>query len=199
MSKRRNFKRQLGQRRYKKVFIIAVEGSKTEPQYFSIFNSRNSVMHIDCLKGTSDVSPTQVLKRLKRHLENNRKYNKSDEAWIVVDKDQWTKKQLIELFQWAKSGEHRGVAVSNPKFEYWLLLHFEDAKINSPKECIEKLRKYLPDYDKSIKKNIKKEMIENAIINAEKRDRPPCQYWPEKYGTTVYRLVKRILESEKIE
>lgn len=34
--KRRSFQRPLGERRYKKLFIVSVEGFKTEPQYFAI-------------------------------------------------------------------------------------------------------------------------------------------------------------------
>ena len=34
--KRRNFRRPLGERRYRKLFIVATEGVKTEPQYFAI-------------------------------------------------------------------------------------------------------------------------------------------------------------------
>jgi hypothetical protein len=41
--KRRKFSRPLGKRLYRKIFILAVEGTKTEPQYFSIFNDQNSV------------------------------------------------------------------------------------------------------------------------------------------------------------
>lgn len=42
--KRRKFSRPLGERRYRKLFVLAVEGSKTEPQYFAIFNDQNSVI-----------------------------------------------------------------------------------------------------------------------------------------------------------
>jgi hypothetical protein len=56
-SKRRLFQRPTGQRRYRKVFVIAVEGTKTEPQYFSLFNSPGSFVWINCLKGHKGSSP----------------------------------------------------------------------------------------------------------------------------------------------
>ena len=42
------------------------------------------------------------------------------------------------------------MAVSNPCFEVWLILHFADcaAGISSPKAAAEKLRRHLPDYSK---------------------------------------------------
>ena len=84
--------------------------------------------------------------------------------------------------------------VSNPKFEYWLLLHFKDASgVTSSMDCSEKLRRHLPDYDKGIRpQQITKEQIGAAIKSAQTRDNPPCKDWPSTYGTTVYRLVGKI-------
>jgi len=50
----------------------------------------------------------------------------SDRAWIVVDADSWPEDQLLELHGWSTEDSRYGLAVSNPKFEFWLLLHFED-------------------------------------------------------------------------
>ena len=63
--KRRKFSRPLGERRYRKIFILAVEGIKTEPQYFAVFNDQNSVIRVNCLKGKHDSSPR--LKLVQRH------------------------------------------------------------------------------------------------------------------------------------
>jgi hypothetical protein len=51
---------------------------------------------------------------------------KTDEAWLAVDKDIWIDSQLQELHQWPQEAQNHGFALSNPSFEYWLLLHFED-------------------------------------------------------------------------
>ncbi len=100
--KRRKFSRPLGERRYRKIFILAVEGIKTEPQYFAVFNDQNSVIRVNCLKGKHDSSPPQVLARMENYLKKEG-LKKSDEAWLVVDKDQWTDEQLSQLHQWAHS------------------------------------------------------------------------------------------------
>jgi hypothetical protein len=66
---------------------------------------------------------------------------KSDEAWLVVDKDQWSNEQLEQLLRWAQGSDNYGFALSNPKFEYWLLLHFEDGEgISSSRACLERLK-----------------------------------------------------------
>ena len=63
------------------------------------------------------------------------------EAWLVVDKDQWTDDQLIKLLEWSQKADNYGFALSNPKFEYWLLLHFEDASgVKNSRDCVEHKR-----------------------------------------------------------
>lgn len=83
-------------------------------------------------------------------------------------------------------------------FEYWLLLHFEEGKdIHSASECRLRLKRHLPNYDKSIDPfSITREMIEDALRRAKNRDTPPCVDWPRSPGsTTVYKLVDNILNS----
>ena len=139
--KRRSFRRPPGQRRYRKLFVVATEGQKTEPQYFSLFNSA-SVIRVLCLKCGRDSAPESVLKRMQRYL-NDEEIKKTDEAWLVVDKDQWSSAQLLMLHQWAQSAANYGMALSNPKFEYWLLLHFEDGSgVGTSSQCSERLRRH---------------------------------------------------------
>ena len=99
-SKRRRFQRPLGERRYRKLFVISVEGDKTEPQYFTIFNNQNSVIRVNCLKGKHS-SPRHVLDRMKQYLRSQ-SLRSSDEAWLVVDKDQWINDQLALLHTWSQ-------------------------------------------------------------------------------------------------
>jgi hypothetical protein len=123
---------------------------------------------------------------------------KSDEAWLVVDKDQWHDGQLRELYEWSLKSDNYGFALSNPQFEYWLLLHFEKgAGISSSRDCTERLRRYLPDYDKHLDmRRISTENIHDAISRAKIRDNPPCKKWPRRIGnTTVYRLVEKLVSS----
>ncbi len=122
----------------------------------------------------------------------------TDEAWLVVDKDQWTDEQLAELHKWSQGMNNRGFALSNPKFEYWLLLHFEDgAGISSSRECSRRLRCHLPNYDKGVdRRKFTRDRIFSAVRRAAARDSPPCRDWPRNpWRTTVYRLVENILKA----
>ncbi|MCK5683502.1 RloB domain-containing protein [bacterium] len=94
MAKRRRFFRPTGKRPYRRKVILAVEGSVTEPLYFSLFNSEDSVICVKCLKGKHDSAPKHVLKRMEKYIKSEGINNK-DQAWLVVDKDSWSDDQLM--------------------------------------------------------------------------------------------------------
>jgi len=197
MAPRRGFKRPTGERRYRRMFILATEGSATEPLYFGLFNSNKTVIHVKCLKGHTKSSPLQVLARMEKHLQKEQ-LRPEDEAWLVVDKDDWSEEQLRSLYHWSVKKNQYGLAVSNPKFELWLLLHFEEGNgIASSRQCTERLVRHLPTYSKGridLKQFIEK--IDSAIRHAKSKDTPPCIDWPHHTGTTVYKLVERIQSAE---
>ena len=192
---RREFKRKTGTRRYKRMVVISTEGIVTEREYFHMFNSDRTVLHVKVLKDTAS-DPQNVLKRMKRFLREN-PLTGSDQAWLVIDKDRWSDSQISPLFEWSLTNSSYGFALSNPKFEYWLLLHFEEATgIKSSRNCSERLERYLPGYDKKIEVHKIQPHVQRAVERAEKRDKPPCRDWPRNTGTTVYRLVKELLNDE---
>lgn len=197
MPPRKKLQRPLGERRYRKLFVIAVEGAKTEHQYFAMFNDR-SVVRVYCIESRHDSSPSQVLKRMVDQLKKE-SLKESDEAWLVVDKDHWSDEQLTPLHQWTRHAKNYGFALSNPKFEYWLLLHFEDgAGIASSRDCTNRLKRYVPGFDKGVSdRDFTKSRIDDAITRAKRRDNPPCVDWPRDVGsTTVYKLVENLLRVE---
>lgn len=194
---RRKLGRKLGNRRYRKIFIIATEGNKTEPEYFKIFNKPKTLIKIHCLKSKDRSAPQQVLNRMQEYLKKEGLL-KSDEAWLVVDKDDWQNYQLDQLFQWSQQAKNYGFALSNPSFEYWLLLHFEDGNnVQTSRQCRDKLKHCLPNYSKTCKLHGLFDRVDGAISRAKTKDNPPCQKWPIFTGTTVYRLVENILKSQQ--
>jgi len=191
---RRSFKRTIGKRRYKKMYVIASEGTQTEPIYFGMFNNNENTIHVKSLKGKHKSAPKHVLSRMKNYIRNEG-LKKTDEAWLIVDSDQWPDPDLKILYDWSCSQGHYGLAVSNPKFEYWLLLHFEDGTgISTSSQCTRRLKSYLPNFGKSCIDEAKvKPGVQEAINRAILKDSPPCTDWPHTTGTTVYMLVKKLL------
>lgn len=190
--KRRSFSRRKPELNYRKLFLIATEGKKTEPIYFRIFNNPKAIIRLKILSSNYKTSPPHILQRVKSFLRQEQ-LKKEDEIWLVIDRDQWPESQLEEVFTGCQSLGFK-LAVSNPKFEFWLLLHFEDVSgiINS-KECTERLRQHLPKYEKGrldVHKIIPK--IPEAIRRAERKNRPSCKKWPITNGSTVYLLVEKL-------
>ena len=67
-------------------------------------------------------------------------------------------------------------------------------KFHSSRECLHRLKKYISDYAKDIDLQlISREMIDSAIKRARLRNNSGPDGWPKAIGTTVYKLVERIL------
>jgi len=192
---RRSFKRPRGEKRYKVMFLIATEGLKTEVQYFSGLKSKDNIVRIELIKGDHS-DPENVLKRLRKKLKNE-SLRKNDQAWLVVDKDLWKESSLEKLCAWTEESPKYHLALSNPKFEYWLLLHFENGKGVSRENCDKRLKKHIPDYDKGIDFNKFRPNLETAIKHAKDKDILECKKWPKGNGSTVYRLVEEILKAQR--
>lgn len=193
-SKRRGFHQQPRRRSSRKLFLIAAEGRKTEPQYFGIFRNRSSRFQIKWCKGASGSDPRRVLKRMEKCIDEH-DLGPNDEAWIVMDKDNWSEQQLAPLAAWVERRDNCYLALSNPKFEYWLLLHFEAGKgVRTSRDCDERLRRCRQGHDKGIDAGqFTPERIEEAVRRGKQQDRPPCKDWPRTPGvTTVYRLVEKL-------
>ena len=194
--KRRKLQRELGNRPYRRIFVIVTEGEKTEPRYFSILGRLQTAVAIRCVNSRGGRAPLDMLKEMKRQLQQLPLKN-TDEAWLVVDRDEWQEEHLSLLSDWAEKWTNYGLALSNPKFEYWLLLHFEDGNdVRTPSDCDTRLRQHIPAYDKEMPDNlITLDRIKGAIKRARQRDVPAALDWPKNPGaTTVYRLVENILK-----
>ena len=198
MPRRKNLgfpRRVLGRRRYRKRFVISAEGSKTERQYFNLLNRLLDQIHIQLIPTDSKSAPRYVLKKMKRYIDRY-STEKDDEYWLVVDTDQWSQEHLMELHRWSQSDQKFGLAVSKPAFEYWLLLHFEDATgVYSVADCRRRLKQYVPYYDRAINSNMfSLEYINAAVQRAEDQASHSHVKSPwDSRGTTLYRLVQRML------
>jgi hypothetical protein len=192
---RGRLERKVGTRRYKTLVLIATEGAKTEPRYFRMFNDeRRTIRHVDVLKGKNRSEPNQVLSRMKRRLREE-SIRKGDQAWLVVDRDQWEEEDLRALLNWSLEADGRGLAVSHPKFEFWLLMHFENPKgVSTAGDCDHRLTQHDAGYSKSgFNLEVYRSRVRDAVEHAKQRDRPPVEDWPRTAGSTVYRVVEKLI------
>lgn len=201
MSARRTRKykrRPSGDRRYKRRFLLATEGKVTEPEYFSLIKSFSSEVSIESVKKKhSENSPLRVLEAMEEHLKKE-PLLRSDEAWLVVDRDSWPITDLDKLLEWATKRKNYGVALSNPNFEYWLL-HCEDSKgVTTATQCSQKPKKHWPDYRKTPPQSkITESAVKMAIDRARNQHSHTCNSWPQSTGTTMHRLMESMLATNR--
>jgi hypothetical protein len=179
-----------------RIFVIAVEGEKTEAQYFSLFESTR--VHVEVLPaGLGGLSaPRQVLERLVG-FEERFDLDTDDERWLVLDVDRQRGQFLEEVTQAARQSGY-GLAVSNPCFELWLLLHFQEAD-RADTNCaavIERLRPHVGGYNKA---KIKLDpytagRTREAIARAKALEGERDTRWPNLPGTHVYKVVEKLLQ-----
>ena len=125
---RRSFKRP-SKFRDARLFVIATEGARTEVDYFSGLRLRlnNSRVHLEVLERqeAGESSPAHVIQMLNDFAEYE--LLRDDELWLVIDRDgrSWKTQMFAGV---ARACQQKGyfLAASNPCFELWLLLHFED-------------------------------------------------------------------------
>ena len=201
----REFKR-LSEFRDSQLFIIATEGQKTEHKYFSDFYSyplfRNPRIYIHVIKRRQAASsPRHVLSELDK-IKSEYKLRHYDELWMVVDKDAWKTQHLSTVARLCRQKNY-SLAVSNPCFELWLLLHVKDIAGCSPPDqklhikkqyLITELRRILRGYNKNNPDTDKLfPTISLAINRARILDINPLHRWPETLGTRVYLLASKLL------
>jgi len=182
-------KRRVNNRAFIKKFVISCEGSVTEKEYFTLLKSVCwSYAFIDILTDRQKSSPDKVLERI---VEYGKSLKAGDELWCVIDRDYWSIDQISMLTDWAAGGDdkiERSIAMSNPKFELWLLAHFQKIpETCGPAECVRLLKQHLPGYDKHLDGRLaSKEMIVFAISQS----MPSIPV--DSTGTNVGALVDRI-------
>ncbi|MEZ4812140.1 MAG: RloB family protein [Caldisericia bacterium] len=187
----------------RKVLIIQTEGL-TEFSYFKGFKSNEiRVFDIKIYKGKGG-GANKILEELENHISEN--YQSIDEnfysCWIVIDTDKKGKGDVCfqKINTWNKK-DNNNLILTNPEFEYWLLLHFEDGCKNShKKDCINELGKHLSGYDpnhKSLNQSQISKLMNNldtALSNAKAR---AFNNWPDQLGqTNVHLLVEEIQKKD---
>jgi RloB-like protein len=124
--------------------LVVCGGEATEPAYLdgltrSLGNSAVTVKVVGTRSAPADVVTEAALRRDSAPED-------FDEVWCVLDVDEF------KLDEAERIARQRGVrlAVSNPCFELWLLLHHEHRRVGvvDAADAIRLLRRYVPRYDK---------------------------------------------------
>ncbi|MCA1565144.1 MAG: RloB family protein [Acidobacteria bacterium] len=179
--------------------LVVCEGIVTEPQYFEAFKREEGNRLVDVMIDNQGGVPKTLVERaallkklaereaLREH-DDNLKY---DEVWCVFDVDQHPK--LADARQQARDNGIK-LAVSNPCFELWLLIHFTDQTAHiERKRAATALKKYIREYDKHVPFEILRSGYMDAVRRAQLIE-SRCIEEGGNPSTGVYLLTERIRE-----
>src|ERR1700748_2604146 len=132
MHKKRGYKREtpIELVRDYKLFAIACEGGKREPEYFKVFRFLSKKIAVDVIEeivnedealsiNPNKSAPKWVLNRALRYIEKEG-LSDEDELWFVMDVDRWKVDQLREIANYCDQYSNWHIVLSNPCFEVWL-------------------------------------------------------------------------------
>ncbi len=127
MASRFSLSRRAPTREPRRRFVLFCEGTKTEPGYFQAVKTMHSDALIDLRIEGVGADPLRIAKQAiaerARQAAAGNSFEEHDEVWIVIDRD--THPRFDQAITACALGKVR-VARSNPCFELWLILHFED-------------------------------------------------------------------------
>lgn len=142
--------RRLRGRPLRPTVLIVCEGEKTEALYFSRFREALRGRTTIKLGDTNDKDPlglAQFAKTQKGRLGLDIKGG--DSIWIVFDADD-NSQAMIDAGAKLARKIGANLAMSNPCFELWHLLHFEDRREALDRnEALARLRMYLREYERN--------------------------------------------------
>lgn len=221
-----------------KLIFIVCEGEVTEYDYFSkvvpqvyddiktriqiinvfeeILRKREKYRSEEEKRKLSSSKPHNLLEKMddfinEKETEYDFSKHKEDEFWLIMDIDDHTDEYYINEWKRVINKCHEKgykCAISNPFFEFWLMLHFDEITIEDKKYAVTSEHKYektnhfknrLSNLGVALKqgKHISnkhaytKENIQLAIERACKLDNAE-DLWPKDLGSTVYKLMNII-------
>ena len=181
-------------RDYRSVCWVSAEGT-TERDYLGMAVFKGAPVSVRFPKNThpNRHNPAAVLKRFEKALREN-DFRAADEAWLVVDVDDWSEAEFAELLAWQEADDRHHLAVSNPKFELFLVMHFEKANgCTTPEKVDAALKKHWPRYAKRVSPTqFSAKQVRDAVENARTK-RASCKaVMPAPGMTDAHLLVERL-------
>ena len=168
-------------------------GTRTEHDYFSGLQHSALAESAAVTIRSKAVAPHQLVELVARQALHERAGH--DESWCVVDTDEF------DIARAVASADRSGVriAVSNPCFEVWLLLHHAErtAPLAGADDAVAAVRRHVPEYRKA---GLRFVDFEDGVRDATERARKldgPAGVPPPNPSSGVWRLVARIVGEEE--
>jgi len=191
------------------VVLIVCEGRKTEPLYFKALcdELKLSTANVIVTGEECGSSPKSIVEYAIRRFRESKEF---DRVYCVFDRDRHpsfadavSRCATARLTNSASKICRFQAVTSNPCFEYWIFLHYEDSDApvvaaggkSSGEVMLSKLKRHMPNYEKSmadafheLKPSLKIALRRAIRINARGNDNP---------HTKVADLVQYLLKLRK--
>lgn len=181
--------------------LVVCEGEKTEPGYLESLRITEKIrlVQIDIVEAAG-VPKTIVELAVKKKREAEKRARRErdrslsyDEVWCIFDRDEHP--NVPEALQQARdNGIH--VALSNPCFELWVLLHFQEQTAWIHRHAAQgRCSGHIPGYDKKVTYEELRGQYPDAVRRAKALDaQQERNHQPGENPTTwVYKLTERLL------
>ena len=202
------------------LILISCEGKVTEPEYFEALKRKlgkkiGSIIHVDVIPNLGPgANPQDVLSNLENHIHDVYQFREQfDSLWLVIDREKVEdrKNHLLAIHPECEDKGYR-IALSNPTFELWLLMHvaklndycedalFENAWVTPAKNkrFMEKqLSEILGGYSKKSGQFPVKILNNQNLTNAIKQHpqlNKPFEILLDELGTNVGEIVTELIE-----
>lgn len=196
MTRHKDLRRRRPVRQTNPRILIVCEGSRTEPGYFNdLRRAERRQVELEIVPAGSPKAVVECAVEMQREARRQAKKDPFlgyDQVWCVFDIDEHP--LVPDASQQARDNNIH-LAISNPCFELWSLLHFQDHQAHVERAKLRELcRVHMPGYEKTLPFAVLAPNIENAISRAEELDR--IQQLRDTQGgnpsTGIYRLVRSI-------
>lgn len=202
--KRRPLSRDNGVVRDASLIIVACEDTYAPRQYFARFRTRR-VQFLILPPVENRSAPEHVLARLDEYKARTAT-EENDQFWLCIDTDRWAEPNhihnLVQVLQQCRSKGYR-IAMSNPCFDLWLLLHFIDLPTEPPIATCKDVADHMNATCGTSRKDccdrlpITAEMVRSAIERSKSID--TAGEIPATIVTRVYLILEELLSRELIE
>jgi len=205
-----------------RLLVISCEGSNTEPEYFETIKEKlheyiSVLLEIKVIPKEAGASePQDVVCNLEAFIEEEYDYQSDyDEMWVVWDREkvESRKQAILDILPECREKNYN-IALTNPLFEFWLLLHIADIstydnellltneKLGNKQKFIDKELVNLLEKGYSKKKNkfnrdiVSIENIQRAL-KQEKLFENELEQIIDNLGSNVGDLIREILNFEE--
>jgi hypothetical protein len=213
--------RQGGFSNAEKLFILSFEGEGTETKYFEdlrnseIFNNNGLIETIPLKRVKNTGSDPFSVKKLLKQAKSEYTFKTTDEFWLIIDRDHWESIHKLSfelLVNECKAEKNFYLAMSNPCFEIWLVLHltsiveftkqelkniYQNSKISNSKNHIDTVLTKLQGrgYNKRPNPRIYLPLTTTAVKRAKALDNL-LESYPKNIGTHIYKLIEKLIKPE---